>query len=303
MERGNIVKWHVKQGDEVKAGDSLADIETDKATLIFENQDEGFIAKLLVPDGSKDVPVGTPVAIVVEDQSHVASFASFTIAAPSSSSASPTPAAAVLQPPSLHRTPMISFPLRMTPDGLRISEQPHGPVSTKPTTQSVLPPSRPPTPATKPPSSTTPASSVSSSSYTDTPNSQIRKVIASRLVESKVTIPALYFTTEVSLNEVTKFRASLLDQGIKVSLNDIVLKSLARALSLVPEANVFWDYKKNQVLPFSSVDISVAVATDKGLITPIVKGADKKSLSQISRDVKDLASRAVSTALMITSHD
>lgn len=220
MDKGNIVKWHVKEGTEVKAGDALADIETDKATLIFENQDEGFIAKLLMPDGSKDIPVGTPVAIVVEDKSLVPSFANFALSSSSKTPPSATPApppSGESRPAHHHRTPMISFPPRMTLDGLRISDQASNPrAPTKLSPQATQSPATPLQPPTAPKVSIPSVSVKSSPTYIDTPNSQIRKVIASRLLESKVTIPALYFTTEVKLDEASKFRASLLEQGIKV---------------------------------------------------------------------------------------
>ena len=124
--------------------------------------------------------------------------------------------------------------------------------------------------------------------YFDTPNTQIRKVIASRLLESKVTIPALYVSVDARLDEVSRFRASLLEQGVKVSVNDIVLKAIAAALADVPQANAFWDTKAQEARVFPAVDVCVAVATERGLITPIVKGADKKSLQQISKDVREV---------------
>lgn len=126
----------------------------------------------------------------------------------------------------------------------------------------------------------------------DTPNTQIRKIIASRLLESKVTIPHTYFTRDASLSALNELRKGLAERGVKVSVNDFVLKAVANALKEVPAANVAWDPKAQEAVAFKGVDICVAVATERGLITPIVKDAEKKTLQQISKDVRDLALRA-----------
>ncbi|GAX79200.1 hypothetical protein CEUSTIGMA_g6640.t1 [Chlamydomonas eustigma] len=327
MERGNIVKWMVEEGTEIKPGDVLAEIETDKATLAFENQDDGFIAKIVKPAGSKDVPVGTTVAIIVEDKTSVAAFASYSEtsspaassnAAPKEATVVPSASASAASSPAAPKTVSSSrlgpaARMLLAESGLsRDQVTPTGPkgiitrydvaaaiaAGVKPTT------AVDPAPLATPHMSAPPAAAaaaaavpqatgpVPGSTYVDTPNTQIRKIIATRLLESKVAIPSLYLVMDTRLDEANQLRAMLLQQGIKVSLNDIVLKAIATALAEVPEANCFWDSKAQEAKQFNTVDVCVAVATEKGLITPIVKGADKKSLQQISKDVRDLALRA-----------
>mmetsp|Transcript_30052 Transcript_30052/g.66579 ORF Transcript_30052/g.66579 Transcript_30052/m.66579 type:complete len:621 (-) Transcript_30052:556-2418(-) len=329
MERGNIVSWKVKEGDALRPGDILAEIETDKATLGFENQDEGFLAKILVPAGSRDVSVGTTVALIVEDAETVSAFADYST---SSAAAAPSAAAASVAAPAASAPARPSTPVnsRLGPaarmlleeSGLSASDiQPTGPngivtkgdvlaalaAGVKPGASKAAPAAAaaPAAPAAKPSAPAAPAAAAApkpaaaaaapppaGASYVDTPNTQIRKIIASRLLKSKVTIPGLYVSADVGLDSLAELRQGLLAKGVKVSVNDFVLKAVAAALREVPEANVFWDSKAGAASPFTSVDISVAVATDRGLITPIVKNADKKSLQEISKDVKALALKA-----------
>jgi len=324
MERGNITKWLVKEGDEIRPGVVLAEIETDKATMALENQDDGFIAKLVLPSGSRDITVGTTVAIIVEDKAAVTAFTNYseggggasTLVVPTpppsyASSTSPSeivnsrlgPAARMLlSEAGLSRDQIVGTGPKgiitrgdvaaAIAAGLKPALVPKGTLDTQAgrSAEVAVSAATPPAPSSKPAAPTPTAPSLTN--YVDTANSQIRKIIASRLLESKVTIPALYVAVDTKLDEAVRLRAMLLDQGIKISLNDLVIKAIATTLAEVPEANVFWDPVTLETKPYASVDVCVAVATPRGLLTPIVKGASKKSLQQISKDVRDLALRA-----------
>ncbi|MEW5297233.1 MAG: hypothetical protein WDW36_000457 [Sanguina aurantia] len=361
MSHGNIATWLVKEGDPVTAGTMLADIETDKAVMGFENQDEGFVARLLAPSGAQNVPVGTPVAVLVEEASDIAAFANWSPASatepsttPSSSTtsssvtaAAPPAAVAVAAPPPRPRQEVNG---RLGPAARLLLQaaglQPHdippsGPRSivtkgdvlaalalnpSRCTTRSPPPPlptqplplppaATPPNPAPSKPAVHTPPAAAAAAApkppasgpfvpraavplvpggvYVDNPNSQIRRVIASRLLESKVTIPAMYVTATAPLDAVQALRSELASQGIKVSVNDCVLKAIALALKAVPEANAYYDEASGSGIQFpGGIDICVAVATERGLITPIVKAVAGRSLSEISSEVKSLAGRA-----------
>lgn len=337
MDKGNIVRWLVKEGQAVTAGDVLAEIETDKATLSFENQEEGFIGKLLFPDGAKDITVGTTVAIIVEEREHVPLFASVTAASANSGtspSASPAAAAAAAAPAAAAKSKVVAnhrmgpatrmllqasglSPSQITPTGpnhiitkgdvlaaiasgakpsaaaaaAAPSHAPAAAAAAAPTPAAAAPKAAAPKPSAPKPPVAAPAPTPGST-FTDIPNSQMRKVIASRLLASKVSIPGLYLSMDTRLDEANKFRKMLMEQGIKISLNDLVLKAVAGALKEVPAANVYWDDKAKEARPFASVDVCVAVATPGGLITPIVKSTDLKSLQQISQEVRELAGRA-----------
>lgn len=326
------------------------------------------MARLLAPSGAQNVPVGTPVALLVEEASDIAAFANWSPASTSSTpettpstttsqahSPAPTPTqqqapprprqkvsdrlgpaarmllqAAGLQaydiPPSGPKSIVtkgdVLAALRINPVGASSEPTPPSPDSAVKMFQSVPAPApaqsassatagatktstptpavAPRAPATQPPGAQAPAPFVPRAAvplvpggtYVDAPNSQIRRVIASRLLESKVTIPALYITATAPLDAVQTMRTELASQGIKVSVNDCVLKAIALALTAVPGANAFWDEASGSAIQFADVDISVAVATERGLITPIVKSAAKRSLTDISLDVKSLAGRA-----------
>ncbi|KAM7463839.1 hypothetical protein LguiA_031960 [Lonicera macranthoides] len=310
MNQGNIARWRKKEGDKIEVGDVICEIETDKATLEFECLEEGFLAKILAPEGSKDVAVGQPIAITVEDQNDIETVkASVTGDLPVNE-----------EKPTQHesenevRTEKGSF-VRISPSAkLLITEHgldpssltasgPRGTLlkgdvlcaiksgkgSTKPTS----------TKKKTAPSTSSLASAglgslaEESSSYEDFPNNQIRKVIARRLLESKQNTPHLYLSSDVILDPLLSFRKELKEKyDAKVSVNDIVIKAVAVALRNVPEANAYWDVEKGEIILCDSVDISIAVATEKGLMTPIVRNADQKSISLISTEVKELAEKA-----------
>ncbi|KAK9842516.1 hypothetical protein WJX81_003895 [Elliptochloris bilobata] len=363
MSQGNLTSWNVKEGQEVAAGDVLAQIETDKATLDWENQDDGFVAKLLVQPGAKDIPVGTPLLVLVEDEADAGKFADYSpsaaadggggggetaAAAPEhaaeegSGSGSADAKAAASGGYEHHEVnhrigPAAAFHLRLAgvPAGAIKPTGPNGIVTkgdvlaaieaglkAQPQAQQKAPAEKPahaepraeqkapqqaqqaqPTPAPAPNHAVAQAPDHAAAQrrrrkpgeparFTDLPNSQIRKIIAQRLLESKRTVPHLYVRKDARLAVVTSLRAALKEQGRKVSVNDFVIRAVALALAEVPAANARWDAKSGAAVPAGSVDVSVAVATDKGLITPIVAKADMKSLSQISAEVRELAAKA-----------
>eukprot|EP00879_Flechtneria_rotunda_P001842 GHRR01002009.1.p1 GENE.GHRR01002009.1~~GHRR01002009.1.p1 ORF type:complete len:635 (+),score=234.41 GHRR01002009.1:105-2009(+) len=336
MEQGNIVSWQVREGDKVTAGTVLADIETDKATLAFENQDDGYIAKILAPAGSKDIKVGQPVAIIVENEADIPAFANYgagDAAGDNSSQQQPKQAAegqqdsqtaAVNSQPKQQQPLKVKANFRIGPAARKALQEagltpadvtPTGPnniitkydvlaavqagAKHKQQQQEAAAPAAPaadakktgPEKAPEPAKLAAPAEAAGQN-YTDIPNSQVRKIIAKRLLESKLTAPSLYVTADVRLDKLSAMRKGLVAQGSKVSVNDFIMRAAALALRDVPDANVFWDSKQEAPMRQPSVDVCVAVATEGGLITPIVKAADTKSLLQISAEVKELASRA-----------
>lgn len=322
MTSGSIQEWVTTEGSSFQPGDVLCSIETDKAAVDFEAQDEGILAKILVQPG-KEMAVGQPIGVVVEEASDVESFKDFaapeTVAtsSPTEGSVDPkaptaaasSPATAFLMPSARHLAEskgLDATGLVGSGKGCRITK---GDVQAairsgtlpKLTTTSVAATlaSVPTVAAT---SSTAPVDTSTSSSVTvpavdthgtfeDVPNSKMRKVIASRLTESKRSVPHSYSTVEISIDNVLKLRKEWKKADIKVSVNDIVIKCSAMALRDVPEVNgtVVSDsyYRLNP-----SIDVSVAVATPTGLITPIVQQADTLGLVQLSNTVKDLARRA-----------
>lgn len=316
MNQGNIAKWRKKEGDKIEVGDILCDIETDKATLEFESLEEGFLAKILAPEGSKDVAVGQPIAITVEDENDIeavrSSSSGSNVVKEEKSVRHDATAEVRTQPTGFNRISPAAKVL-ITEHGLDASSIPaSGPRGTLlkgdvlaalksgkgSTNKSPIRKSTPSPPQVD--QKATPTESLGLKSdgqqkdaYEDLPNSQIRKVIAARLLESKQSTPHLYLSTDVILDPLLSFRKELKEKyDVKVSVNDIVIKVIATALKNVPEANAFWDDGKGEVVLCDSVDISVAVATEKGLMTPIIRNADQKSISSISAEIKELAGKA-----------
>jgi len=345
METGTIVAWHVKEGDVIRPGDNLADIETDKATMAFENQEDGVVARLLVPAGARDVRVGTPVALVVEDAELVPLFAGVPAGGGGSggqqevAAAAAAPAAAAGGGGRPQKNPRIGPAARfaLAEAGLEASDLPPGTgpngIVTKEDVMAAVAsgvraggarPAAAPAPAAaaaaaapaaaaaaaaapKPPrpaapaaarAPAAPAASLGAAGHTDVPNSQVRRIIAARLLESKLTAPSAYASADVDLGPVMALRRELLAaSGLKISLNDCVVRAAALALRAAPGANAAWDAERQSVVLHSAVDVAVAVATDGGLITPIVRGADAKSLRQVADEVRLLAARARENAL------
>src|SRR6478736_5104213 len=328
MEEGTLAKWLVKEGDEVKSGDILAEIETDKATMEFEAVDEGKIAKILVAEGTDGVKVGAPIAIIAgEGESVDAAAAPKANAAPAAApKATPEPKADV--PPAPATTPsetpaappQPAAPPRAEGDRIKASPLARRLAQAQNIDLSALQGTGPGGrivradvdaaagngPAAAPTGAPSAApSALGTHAVMPGPIEQaipheaiklsnVRKTIARRLTESKQQIPHIYLTVDIQLDSLLKLRtelnAGLESRGVKLSVNDLMIKALAQALAEVPECNV--SFAGDQLLKYSRADISVAVSIPAGLITPIIVGADTKSVSAISTEMKDLAGRA-----------
>ncbi len=314
MEEGTLAKWLVSEGDEVRAGDLLAEIETDKATMEFEAADEGTIGRILVPDGTEGVPVGTVIAILLEEGETASDAETAAAAAAAAKPAPETPVAAtvpaptdpdpatpqpviVTAPPSGERIKASPLARRMAKDANISLETvrgsgPHGRI-VKRDIEAAAPGGAPvarPTPAPAPVPADTP--------YVEERLSTMRKIIARRLEDAKATVPHFYLTLDVEIDKLLKLRKDLNEElsESKVSLNDFIIRAVALALGKVPDANV--QFAGDMMRRFERADVSVAVATEGGLITPIVRDAGNKSVVQISTEMKDLAERARSGKLL-----
>ncbi|OAD54368.1 hypothetical protein WN48_08082 [Eufriesea mexicana] len=311
METGTIVSWHKKEGDKLNEGDLLAEIETDKATMGFETPEEGYLAKIIVPAGTKNIPIGKLVCIIVSDEGSIAAFKDFkddspgapTPAAPAPTAPTPsTPPPSPVTPPA-PAAPSVPKPLP-TPVGDRIYASPlakrlaaekglsleglkgsglFGSITSKDLAGAQAVGAQPAV-----------AAVAGAPAGVDVPLSNIRAVIAKRLLESKQTIPHYYLSVDIKMDEALeireRFNKMLEKEKIKLSVNDIIIKAMAMACKKVPEGNSAW--LGEVIRQYNNVDVSVAVSTDSGLITPIVFGADTKGIIQISKDVKALATKA-----------
>ncbi|KAL1782655.1 dihydrolipoyllysine-residue acetyltransferase component of pyruvate dehydrogenase complex, mitochondrial [Sigmodon hispidus] len=315
MTMGTVQRWEKKVGEKLSEGDLLAEIETDKATIGFEVQEEGYLAKILVPEGTRDVPLGAPLCIIVEKQEDIAAFADYmptevTTLKPQAPPPVPPPVAAV--PPTPQPLPTTPSTLPAGPKG-RIFVSPlakklaaekgidltqvkgTGPEGriTKKDIDSFVPSKAAPAPAAAAAPPGPRVAPAPSGVFTDIPISNIRRVIAQRLMQSKQTIPHYYLSIDVNMGEVLLVRKELnkmLEGKGKISVNDFIIKASALACLKVPEANSSWMdtvIRQNHV-----VDVSVAVSTPAGLITPIVFNAHIKGLETIASDVVSLASKA-----------
>ena len=320
MEEGTLAKWLVAEGDRVQSGDLLAEIETDKATMEFEAVDEGVIGKLLVAEGTANVKVNSAIAILLEEgdaaDATVSPGQSAAAAAPLTHEASAVDAPATTAAPaaaiSNDGTRIFASPLarRIAADqGLDLAKiTGSGPkgrivkadVSGAPATASVsAPPPMAAAPAASLPSSASVEALYQGRSYKTVPLDGMRRVIADRLTEAKQTIPHFYLRRDIELDTLLKLRsevnAGLEARGVKLSVNDFIIKACAMALQSVPAANAVW--AGDRVLQMEASDISVAVAIEGGLFTPVLQDADSKSLSKLAVEMKDLAARARSRKL------
>ncbi|KAH9768769.1 Dihydrolipoyllysine-residue acetyltransferase component 1 of pyruvate dehydrogenase complex [Citrus sinensis] len=312
--QGNIAKWRKNEGDKIEVGDVICEIETDKATLEFECLEEGYLAKILAPEGSKDVAVGQPIAITVEDpgdvgtvknsvtsgaevkgekETHHDSKDVVKVQKGSFTKISPSAKLLILEHGLDASSLQASGPYGTLLKGDVLAAIKSGKVSSRISshTEKTSPSPLPQTSTAVSPGSKSDLEL--SDSFEDFPNTQIRKVIARRLLESKQNTPHLYLSSDVVLDPLLSFRKELKEKhNTKVSVNDIVIKAVAVALKNVPEANAYWDVEKGEIVLCDAIDISIAVATEKGLMTPIVRNADQKSISAISMEVKELAEKA-----------
>ncbi|HEV2097691.1 MAG TPA: pyruvate dehydrogenase complex dihydrolipoamide acetyltransferase [Stellaceae bacterium] len=333
MTEGNLAKWLKREGDAVHAGDVLAEIETDKATMEVEAVDDGRVGRILVPEGTQGVKVNEPIALLLgegEDPS--------TLTAAAGAVAKPAPAAASVeeQPKSTPAPPVAAVApdaaarngangrIFASPLARRMAQQagldltaitgsgPQGRIvktdieaalaaARAPATIPAPPVSRPgaPLPAAPPPPAAANMLSkervlalAGNLPHTERPLTAMRRVIAQRLTESKQTVPHFYLTVDCEIDELLKFRSELnaKSETYRISVNDFVIRAAALALRQVPAANASWSAEA--ILLWDTVDIAVAVALDDGLITPIVKQADRKGLATIASETKDLAARA-----------
>ena len=323
MEEGTLAKWNVKEGDSVSSGDVIAEIETDKATMEFEAVDEGTIGKIVIAAGTENVKVNDLIAVLLEDGESADDIGDAPSAAPAPAAAEEKPAA-----PATEAAPAAS-PAPAAPaasDGSRIFASPlarriakdkgldlgqikgSGPKGriVKADVEKAEPgkaaaPAAAAAPA--PAKAAAPAQGMSADvvakmyadrEYEEVSLDGMRKTIAARLQEAKQTIPHFYLRRDILLDDLMKFRAqlnkSLETRGIKLSVNDFIIKACALALQDVPDCNAVW--AGDRVLKLKPSDVAVAVAIEGGLFTPVLRDADSKTLSKLSTEMKDLAARA-----------
>ena len=308
MEEGTLAKWLVSEGDVVQSGDLLAEIETDKATMEFEAVDEGVIGKLLVAEGTANVKVNTAIAVLLEDgdaaDAKVQPAIPAVVAAEVAASNVEFLASAV--PVTSSGTRIFSSPLarRIASDkGLSLAvitgSGPNGRIVKADVSTAVAPSDTlagPTTAITMPTSANaaTVEAMYEGRVFKTVPLDSMRKVIAARLTAAKQTIPHFYLRRDIHLDNLLKVRGeinkSLDARGIKASVNDFIIKACAHALQKVPTANAVW--AGDRVFQMKASDISVAVAIEGGLLTPVLLDADTKSLSQVAVQMKNLAERA-----------
>ena len=321
MEEGTLAKWLVKEGDVVKSGQILAEIETDKATMEFEAVDEGIVGKLLVAEGTAGVKVNTPIAVMVDDGETVGTASAPVKQAmvPAVTAApTPTPAAATSPGAPAHTGARVfASPLarRIAAEkGLDLTKVmgsgPHGRI----VKADVAGLAKPAAPAAAPVALAAPAAQQTSASpamatgaaaetvakmfadrsYEVVQLDGMRKTIAARLTEAKQTIPHFYLRRSVQLDALLAFRETLNKQlesrNIKLSVNDFIIKACALALQQVPDANAVW--AGDRIFRLKPSDVAVAVAIEGGLFTPVLRDAHQKSISTLSAEMKDLAARA-----------
>ena len=321
MEEGTLAKWLVKEGDEVKSGDIIAEIETDKATMEFEAVDEGIVGKIVIAEGTEGVKVNSLIAILVEEGEEVpAAGASAPAAAPAAAApvAAAAPAAAAPAPaaPVKDGNRVFASPLARRiagQKGLDLSaiagSGPRGRIVKSDGEGATAAPkaAAPAAAATEAPKAAAPAAAMAQGPSTDAVLKMyegtdfeevkldgMRKTIAARLTEAKQSVPHFYLRRDIELDDLLAFRAQLNaklgDRGVKLSVNDFIIKACALALQQIPEANAVW--AGDRVLKFKNSDVAVAVAIEGGLFTPVLKNSDSKSLSALSAEMKDLAKRA-----------
>ena len=313
MKEGKLAKWTKKEGDKIKPGEVIAEIETDKATMEVEAVDAGKLGKILVPAGTENVPVNKMIGVLLEDGEDAGSIDQFLsndnkkVAAPAAAPTQTTASAPTMTQASTSSVQsgarVFATPLarRIARDkGINLSNLrgsgPHGRI-----TRSDVENAKPGQASSSGGSAMRTASGPNARqladllgmSYEAQPVSGMRKTIAARLSESKQTVPHFYLTADCRIDALMAARAALNEQAngkYKLSVNDFVIKAVAAALMKVPAANMAWS--DSEVIQYKNADISVAVATPSGLITPIVKEAQNKSLPAISTEMKDLAARA-----------
>ncbi len=305
MKEGNLAKWNKKEGDKIKAGDVIAEIETDKATMEVEAVDEGILGKILVKEGTENVAVNSAIALILEegeDKKSLENYKTTTAKAetkaeePKAKAEEPKPTTPSTRAPehsSTEKTKASPLAKRLAKEeGVSLAQitgtGPHGRI----VKDDILN-------FAKSGGSRTGMVRRNPQEFYAVKNNNIRKVIAKRLLESKQNVPHFYLSCELNIDKLLELRATLneaapkdenFNPSYKVSVNDLIIKACALALKKVPEANSSWT--DDAVLIYNNIDISVAVAIDGGLITPIIKNADQKSIPAISGEMKQLAKKA-----------
>ncbi len=326
MEEGTLAKWLVKEGDTVSSGDILAEIETDKATMEFEAVDEGTIGRILIAEGTEGVAVNTPIAVLLEEGEDASAIDSASNPSEPAKAAEKAPEAAPDTPakeapkdtaaakapsaPSADGKRLFASPLarRIAADkGLDLSQLtgsgPHGRIvkadveAAKPAAKAPeAAGAKAPAPAAAPagPSTDAVLKMYADREFEEVKLDGMRRTIAARLTEAKQTIPHFYLRRDIKLDALLALRTELNHQltgrGVKLSVNDFIIKACALALQEVPDANAVW--AGDRILKLKPSDVAVAVAIDGGLFTPVLRDAHQKSLSALSAEMKDLAGRA-----------
>ena len=317
MTEGKLAKWHVKVGDTVTSGQVVCEIETDKATMEVEAVDEGKVGQIVVPEGAEGVKVNAVIAILLEE-------GETSVPAGAAAAAPPPPAAAapLTPPPAAPKSAAAPAPspapaaaaaqsgqrIFASPLAKRIAAEkginlasikgsgPNGRI-VRADVETAKPGAAPvgtaaPAPRPKPSAPAQPI--IAAPGDQRIPHTAVRKVIARRMLESKQTVPHFYLTVELEIDALLAARQAINNVArkldAKVSVNDMMIKACAKALRDHPECNASWT--EEEMIQYGAVDISVAVATDRGLITPIIRNADMKGMAQISIEMKDLAARA-----------
>jgi pyruvate dehydrogenase E2 component (dihydrolipoamide acetyltransferase) len=319
MEEGTLAKWLKAEGDTVSAGDLIAEIETDKATMEVEAVDEGTLGKIVVAEGTEGVKVNAVIAVLLEEGEDKSAIGAAPAAAPAPTAApaeAPAPAAPAPAAPA-PTAPVAASGGRIfaSPLARRIAAEkgldlntvkgsgPHGRIVKADVEGAVAAPAAEapvaaPAPAA-PPAPAGPSTEMVRKMYADREYEEIaldgmRKIIAARLTQAKSTIPHFYLRRGIELDALLKMRGQMnakgAARGIKLSVNDFIIKASALALQEVPGCNAVW--AGDRVLQFKASDVAVAVAIEGGLFTPVLRDAEVKSLSVLSAEMKDLAARA-----------
>ena len=322
MEEGTLAKWLVKEGDKIQSGDLIAEIETDKATMEFEAVDEGIIGKLLVSEGSEGVKVNSPIAVILDDGEELKVNETADLVVDTEHTKLEITKEEVVEnkEPSMNVIQNSNTRIFATPLARRLAREkgvdlgnisgsgPHGRivktdildvnVSSVDTNQVSLK-----NPVLKTNVQQADGSSITNlyadREFKEIPLNNMRKTVASRLTEAKQNVPHFYLRKEARIDELLQVRARLnahlAEKNNKLSINDFIIKSCALALQSVPTANAIW--AEDKILQLKPSDIAVAVSVEDGLFTPIIRDADTKSLSNISKEMKDLAEKARSKKL------
>lgn len=312
MAEGNLVNWLKSEGDKVKSGDVLAEIETDKATMEVEAVDEGVLAKILIPAGTDNVKVNDVIALLLEEGEDSSALEGAMTMAPSSKNVVPETkkedtqknivSSETLKVENAKEDRIFASPLARrvaTHNQIDLKKVegsgPRGRII-KADVESVIGDNKPEEKHTV---TSYKAADDLYPAYEETKVSNMRKVIAQRLTESKQNVPHFYLTVECELDELVRLRQNInktLPESERISVNDLIIKAISVALKKVPDTNASW-VDEGYVRHYKHADISVAVAVEGGLVTPIIRGAELKSILEISRETKELINKARSGKL------